>query len=405
MTTIAFDRIPTITSYSEAEQVLRARDLRVGMSAEADPVMRDVLQKLHGDEHFDRRRMESGLFRREFLVRYELDALVPAVRQEIERARLCCRGHDRVRADVLVIARTALTRQTGLLVGLDGVDGPESAERLRVIAERLRNAASVTWSTRNHAEVMREAVEALNELRRDFYEPSLAARRKRLQQGNTAGASADLLTTLLIHHGADWDDDLWARETALFVLASSGTLSNAISHSVVEIADWLKLHPEDQGRLGDLDFLFAAASESLRLHPSPPFIARVAVNDTEVAGRSYRAGEYLRIDLGAVNRDPGVFGPHADRFDPLRVVEGVRPYGLAFGGGAHMCIGRPIAIGSHTTAPDGDSAIGGLVRVLVELYRVGIELDSDRPPIRSAELIQHLFDAVPVVFTRLSPPA
>lgn len=401
MSAVAFDRLPTVTSFAEAALVLRNRDLMVGMSPEADPVMDHVLQRLHGDEHFDRRRMESVLFRKELLARYELESLLPALREELEKALRRNPGATEVPADLLITARTALTRQTAGLVGLDGVDGEDAANRLRVIAERLRDAAAVTWSTRDHAEVMRGAVQALEELRSDFYVPSLARRREKSASGDKESGSPDLLTLLLRHHGQDWDEELWLRETALFVLASSGTLSNAISYAVVELEGWFARHPEDRGLVTDIEFLTAAASESLRLHPSPPFLARVAVKDTTVGTTPYREGEYLRIDLGAVNRDPTVFGPDADNFNPHRKVETTRLYGLAFGGGAHMCIGRPLAMGPHTGEADLGSAVGGLVRLFDKLYRAGVRLDPQNPPKHSPEVFQHLFLSVPVVFTTL----
>jgi cytochrome P450 len=401
LTAVAFDRLPTSTSFSEAELVLRNRDLMVGMSPEADPVMDHVLQRLHGDEHFDRRRMESVLFRKELLARYEMESLLPALRQEMERALSLDPESNAVPTDLLIMARTALTRQTAGLVGLDGVNGEDAANRLRVIAERLRDAAAVTWSTRDHAEVMREAVHALEELRSEFYVPSLARRRLQSASGEDKDGAPDLLTLLLRHHGQDWDEELWLRETALFVLASSGTLSNAISYAVVELEGWFAGHPQDRGLTGDIDFLTAAASESLRLHPSPPFLARVAVNDTIVGNTQYRAGEYLRIDLGAVNRDQAVFGPDAAEFNPHRKVETTRLYGLAFGGGAHMCIGRPLAMGPHTGDHDLSSAVGGLVRLFDKLYRAGVRLDPEHPPQHSPEVFQHLFLSVPVVFTTL----
>lgn len=401
MSAVAFDRLPTITSFAEAELVLRNRDLMVGMSPEADPVMDHVLQRLHGDEHFDRRRMESVLFRKELLARYELESLLPALREELAKALRRNPDSTEVPADLLITARTALTRQTAGLVGLDGVDGEGAANRLRVIAERLRDAAAVTWSTRDHAEVMREAVQALEELRSDFYGPSLARRRQRLASGDKESGVPDLLTLLLRHHGQDWDEELWLRETALFVLASSGTLSNAISYAVVELEGWFAKHTQDRVLVADIEFLTAAASESLRLHPSPPFLARVAVKDTTVVTTPYREGEYLRIDLGAVNRDPTVFGPDADTFNPHRKVDTARLYGLAFGGGAHMCIGRPLAMGPHTGEADPASAVGGLVRLLDKLYRAGVRLDPQNPPKHSPEVFQHLFLSVPVVFTTL----
>jgi cytochrome P450 len=65
---------------------------------------------------------------------------------------------------------------------------------------------------------------------------------------------------------------------------------------------------------------------------------RYALDDGDVLGRSLQAGEALLLFLGAANRDPDRFAdPH--RFDVRR--DSGRH--VAFGFGAHYCLGAPLA--------------------------------------------------------------
>ena len=80
--------------------------------------------------------------------------------------------------------------------------------------------------------------------------------------------------------------------------------------------------------------------EALRVEgpvASMPF--RFAVQDVEVAGTPVPAGEPVLVNFGAAGRDPGVHGASAAEFDVTR--EDKRH--LAFGHGAHRCLGAALA--------------------------------------------------------------
>jgi cytochrome P450 len=82
-----------------------------------------------------------------------------------------------------------------------------------------------------------------------------------------------------------------------------------------------------------------AVEEILRLESPVQLTARVALNDTEVAGTPVKEGELVVIYLAAANRDPAVFtDPH--RFDIERANAGRH---LAFSGGRHFCLGAALA--------------------------------------------------------------
>src|SRR3954452_21964940 len=70
--------VVTVTSFADAKDAYRQKDLRQALYDEGDVVMADVLVNLHGTEHRDRRRVENRIFRRDTFDLYERE-LFPAV--------------------------------------------------------------------------------------------------------------------------------------------------------------------------------------------------------------------------------------------------------------------------------------------------------------------------------------
>jgi cytochrome P450 len=82
-----------------------------------------------------------------------------------------------------------------------------------------------------------------------------------------------------------------------------------------------------------------AVEEILRLESPVQLTARIALNDTEVAGVSIKQGELVVVYVAAANRDPAVFAD-PNRFDIERDNAGRH---LAFSGGRHFCLGAALA--------------------------------------------------------------
>jgi cytochrome P450 len=82
-----------------------------------------------------------------------------------------------------------------------------------------------------------------------------------------------------------------------------------------------------------------AVEEILRLESPVQLTARLALNDTEVAGTSIKQGELVVVYVAAANRDPAVFAD-PNRFDIERDNAGKH---LAFSGGRHFCLGAALA--------------------------------------------------------------
>jgi cytochrome P450 len=88
----------------------------------------------------------------------------------------------------------------------------------------------------------------------------------------------------------------------------------------------------------DRKLLPAAIDEALRWEAPSQYNYRVTTEDTEVAGVQIPAGSGINLCIGAANRDPARF-VDPDHFD-IRRKSGVN---LAFGFGAHICIGMHLA--------------------------------------------------------------
>jgi cytochrome P450 len=82
-----------------------------------------------------------------------------------------------------------------------------------------------------------------------------------------------------------------------------------------------------------------AVEEILRLESPVQLTARVALDDTEVAGIPVSHGELVVVYVAAANRDPAVFAD-PNRFDIERSNAGKH---LAFSGGRHFCLGAALA--------------------------------------------------------------
>lgn len=107
-----------------------------------------------------------------------------------------------------------------------------------------------------------------------------------------------------------------------------------------EIVKLLAQHPEQWQRLrDDPSRVEAVVEEGLRLSTPNQGLFRQVRRDVELEGVSIAKGSTVWVMFGSANRDEQVF-PDAARFDPDR--PNLREH-LAFGSGAHFCIGAPLA--------------------------------------------------------------
>ncbi|WP_405896614.1 cytochrome P450 [Streptomyces sp. NBC_00727] len=121
----------------------------------------------------------------------------------------------------------------------------------------------------------------------------------------------------------------------LLLVAGHVTTVNMIGLGVLTLLQ----HPDQLDELRrDPALIGGAVDELLRYLSITGGVARVATEDVEVAGRLIRAGQGVLVLHSVANRDPREF-PDPDRFDIHR---DARRH-LAFGHGAHLCIGMLLA--------------------------------------------------------------
>ncbi|QQS12017.1 MAG: cytochrome P450 [Rhodospirillales bacterium] len=147
-------------------------------------------------------------------------------------------------------------------------------------------------------------------------------------------------------------------QNCVFLLnAGHETTTNLIGNTV----DALLRFPDQLARLrAEPGRIRGCVEEGLRFESSNQLGNRRAASDTEIGGERIAAGTYIHIGIGAANRDPAEF-LDPDRFDIGRTPN----RHLAFGGGAHMCLGATLA------RMEGAIAIGRLVARFPGLRRDG----------------------------------
>ncbi|KAI1355867.1 cytochrome P450 [Xylaria sp. FL0043] len=103
----------------------------------------------------------------------------------------------------------------------------------------------------------------------------------------------------------------------------------------------------------NLPYFQACLKEAMRLRPAVGLnITRLAPgpDGVEIEGRHYPAGTRLAVNGWVLHRDKAVFGDDAEFFRPERWIEDeesarvMERYMFQFGGGAHVCIGRNLAL-------------------------------------------------------------
>lgn len=386
---IVFDRYEAIRDASYHPDLSRSLDKRT--FEEGNP-RAGILSLLHGEEHKERRRLENPLFRRQALVAYE---------QEL---------FPRVLADVLArdaVDRVDLFDLGGMLAVVlaarrAGIDHDGSRAQLHDLFEHVKviaQAAAIFDVVGDRERVQAETIELLAEFDERYVTPS-RQRREQLLDEVDAGARddadvpSDLLTMALRRARAGdetfADHGLIVREVGLFLHGGSHTSAQTLCNAFYFLfgldegsprTAWLQRvarTPVDAQK---------CVHETLRLRPPNPEMKRLAEENVQVAGVSVPKGARVVMDLRTANRDPELFGPDAEVFNPDReLADDVALWGLSFGSGPHICIGRSVAGGFPLTgetlrAGPGRAHLHGLVALMVQAIAMrGVELEADDPP-------------------------
>jgi cytochrome P450 len=120
-------------------------------------------------------------------------------------------------------------------------------------------------------------------------------------------------------------------------LAGHETTCNTIGSGVFAL-----LRNRDQWRrlCEDRSLIPNAVEEILRFDGPVLYHRRIAKVDTQIGGVDIPAGARIMLCLAGADRDPAQFGADADAFRIDRPDAGMH---LAFGKGAHLCLGAPLA--------------------------------------------------------------
>jgi hypothetical protein len=135
--------------------------------------------------------------------------------------------------------------------------------------------------------------------------------------------------------GGKFDDDELRVNLQALLVGGNLTTTDLIGNGV-----WLFLnHPDQLAALkADPSLGAAAVEEVLRYEAPVQATSRIVSEDREVAGCPMKKSQPVFMSLAAANRDPGKFDA-PDAFD----ITVKRSSHVSFGGGAHICIGAPLA--------------------------------------------------------------
>lgn len=177
-------------------------------------------------------------------------------------------------------------------------------------------------------EVLLGSNEGLVNLRESF---------RRLTKERQREPRSDLISALVQARDAGdklTDEEMISTLTTILI-GGHETTTNLLASSVLR----LHQHPGQRERLrAEPALIRNAVEEFLRFDAPFQRNRRVVMEDCELRGRPIRRGQIVLQFLGAANRDPSA-NPDPDRLDVAR--ESIKH--VAFGHGAHFCLGAALA--------------------------------------------------------------
>jgi len=404
VTSVPVDEDGTVlSSYADVRAALFTRSLaqHAHKRFEKGNILEGVVMQLHLPEHKERRRVENPLYRRESVLEYE-HVRFPAIID----ATLDTAIAEGVR-DAIEIAHMLTMMLSAHISGLDVEQTDISALRRLVDLERVFvQGVSISDSTRDKQEVIKEVNVALGEFERDFYAAALRRREALIGEGSlTADNATDLLSVLLLSRDElGLDDALILREVAFFLESGSHTSSLSVASALMHLFEWREANPERWATLAEDDagrreFLQRCAHESIRLHPVVPVLRRRATEAVTIGAHDFEVDDVLFLDCTTANLDVSVFGPDAEKFDPDRELpDGVPLFGIGFGGGLHTCIGRVLAAGVEGGSARSQPILGQVAQILEALVVRGVRPDPDCAPDPDLTTLRPRLRSLPVLF-------
>ena len=131
------------------------------------------------------------------------------------------------------------------------------------------------------------------------------------------------------------NEDEFISTCMLILMAGHGSTLDVLGtglYSLIRFPDQMSLLRDNP------NLIHSAIQEMFRFESPLPFFHRYATEDVAFNGQQYAAGTKFGLLYGSANRDPAQFA-NPDSFDISRTPN----RHLAFGGGAHFCLGNHLA--------------------------------------------------------------
>jgi cytochrome P450 len=128
-----------------------------------------ALIDLHGEDHFERRRLLSELFRRATLDEYERDYLLPAVLTAIEESQID--GNVDTQVDLLTFTWHIMMRLMVRLIGVDALTTKEDEDRFEAYFRDFEHGARSRYN-QDPAPVAARGLVARSRIISEFLDPS-----------------------------------------------------------------------------------------------------------------------------------------------------------------------------------------------------------------------------------------
>jgi cytochrome P450 len=391
----------TLTTYADARDAFRSRDLRQALYDAGDRLMHGVIVNLHGDEHLARRRLENRLFRRDTFAWYERERIPSIINAVLADSIAEGRG------DLLPLARRTMMTLSMDVAGVDPPDTAAAFDRLDELMDQLARASTVTHAVGDAQAIIDTGDEALSAFALEFFEPSRQRRGELVERFERGAISddelpRDVLTTLLRNQDRlELSDATLLREIAYFPWVGSHSTSQQLVHALHHMFGWIEDQPSSRRELENNDALRQRfVHESMRLHPASPVAERLALHDVTLkSGKLLPAEARVTISVHDANRDRNVFPGEPERFNPYRdIVDGVAPWGLSFGTGTHACIGQELASGLEADDAVDHHLLGSVALMAGVLLRAGAQPDPTEAAGLDANSRREIWARYPVCF-------
>ena len=314
-----------LTRHDDIEALLRNRDLCVDPRKAGDGTFEQMFLNSIDDREPSMLFLDApdhtrlrGLVSKAFTPR-AVQGMVPRIQEIVDELLDAVAGRDRFD----LIAEFAGPLPTIVIAEMLGVDPADRDDFKRWSDEGVR-LFDPTLTPEERQRVM-ESQATLDE----YFRRTIAARR--------AQPRDDLISSLIAAEeaGDQLSDDQIVTMCGLLLAAGNVTTTDLIGNGVLAL---LRHTSELEKLRADPSLIANAVEEMLRFDSPVLQTGRIPMADIAFSGLTIPSKQSITPQLGGANHDPSVY-PEPHRFDITR--EDVHHH--SFGGGAHYCLGAPLA--------------------------------------------------------------